>query len=795
MIEKITHDKAYKRTVFKEDFRDTRDIEVLNEFLINQEDAIKTLEFGLCIDKYGNNIFLSGPESSRKKLYLEHKLKELVTQSPIPNDLCYIYNFDDKNRPILVEFPAGEGHKFKDDMVKIAEKIKEDLELFFSGKGYKKELENLEQEYRLNLHKLLEEFRPKLVECNHNIIVDQNLEVILYPCDSKGKELSPNKIKKMYAKRSEAQILELNKQVNLLLLEIYSKESNYNKELEESIEEFEESKVSEIVKENIKHIEETYIDTCNNENKTKKLKKYIQGIEEYVIENMSIFKERPIVNEKEKLLMYSIKNYEDDLEDEYFANLNVNLIVDNKDLKSAPIVFAKNISSKHELLGGMTYEMERSSGSMKSDFLKIVAGDLIKANGGILVADIEDIIELDLFYELIKTLEYSQIKFIGKSSYSNMIFHDELKPEPIDIKVKVILTGDDYVYHMLSEAFPKFREIFGIHSNLKLYADRNELNEMKYARLIKTYSEDENLKPLTSEAISRLIEYSARVADSQNKLPLYYSHIYKILAEANTLAILNKQDFIELDNIDEVISNLFNREYSFKELEDERIEDKVLVIDVDGYKVGEINGLAVSDLMEFSIGHPLKITANTYKDKRYVLISNDKEAGLAGRHGVKAFSNILGFLGETFAKGKEFPISINISFEQNYGNIDGDSASLAKTCAILSSLSGVPINQSIAITGSMNQKGKAQAIGGVNAKIEGFFDACKVKGKDKDIGVIIPKSNSKNLMVRSDILESIEKGDFTLYTVESIEDAVEILMGKSYDEIIDIIKIETIKTK
>lgn len=779
MITKIKSVDAYKKTILNPVFSDASDLDELDDVLIKQDRAKNALEIGLSINKYGYNIYLSGEPSSRRKLYLKDILNRHSLKKDVPNDICYINNFnpDKKYEPVLLEFKAGDGYKFKNAIDLFAKQTKEDLKNMFNSDSYREELESLEQEYNEKSFKLINEYSELAKKKNFLLYLD-NGNVIAVMCDKHGKELSEKKVNKYIIKYND-KYRELMQDINNLLSDLTYKDSLVIKEKEKSLVQFDKNKASNIISKNLDSIKEKFIENALNESIKVKLEEYLKGIKEYILENLSLFMENISQPNQVEAEIDEKTQFE-----EYFKLIGVNVIVDNKDLKHAPVIFSENIEDEFDLFGGVMYEIDKKNYSTDTDFLKIKAGDILKANGGYLVVDIKDLLLNNLWEDLKKCLTNKKVKFIGKAS-STLVLSDNLKPESINIDLKVILIGNLDIYYTLFEDDKLFRELFEIHAKFDYSLDRTHDNEMLYAMLLKKFCTENYLNILSYDAICRVIEYSSKIVESKNKLSLCYSDIYKLLIEADNISKIKHREIIEVEDIEKAIEDKINRVNNAKKYRNERIKNQEVILSVHDEKVGEINALCVLDYSEYRIGDVSKITANTYKTKKYNISSSDKEGLMSGHLHDKALNIVLGYLGETFGKEREFPYSINITFEQNYGGVDGDSATLAKTCAILSNLSNTPIKQKYGITGSMNQKGEVQIIGGVNEKIEGFFDLCKTKKLEYGGGVIIPRANISDLMLPKEIIEAIEENKFNIYVIDNIKDAVEILTNEPFDIICD----------
>ena len=745
----------------------------LEGVLIGQERAKSALDYGLSVNRYGYNIFLSGEHSSRKKEYLKAVLNETAKNKSIPDDLCYVNNFNEDTKPVLLRFAPGEGEVFKKEIEDFASNTKEELIQFFSGNNYNKELELLEQKYELELLNVLKEYEAKILELN--FVLNQTKDGYMpLPLDSRGRMMSQRKLNK-YVTENQEQYIEDKNKVNVVILEMLHAESNIQDKKMEEIKEFDKNKAIEIMEEKIQEIKKKY----DNE----KILNYIEGIKKYIVDNVSLFKPMEEVQVVDQTgVVQQVQEDESIKYEEYTRKLSVNIIVNNKDLENAPVIFAKDLD-EYSLFGGMVFDTDNRTMVTKTDFSRIIAGDLVKANGGYLVIDVDEVIVNDMWNSLKKVMKNKEIKFSSKN-IATVLLSDAIESEPIDIDLKVILIGDEEIHYVLYENDPDFRELFEIHAKFESVCDRNSDTELEYAKLIAKYCKENELKPLSYKAVCRVIEQSSRIANSQSKLVLFYSDLYRLLIESDSLATKQSKEIIDVEDVENALRNQRNRVDIVTERYIESDKKNRYITTVTGEKVGEINGLAVLDYGEFSIGTVAKITANTYANKGYGIISVDKEAKMSGPYHDKCVSIIQGFLGETFAQRSPISLAVNISFEQSYGGIDGDSATLAETCAILSNMSKIPIKQNIAITGSMNQKGEAQIIGGVNDKIEGFFRTCKAKNSLKGAGVIIPRANIDELMLSKEIVSAIEREEFYIYAIDNIGDAIEILTGTDYKKVI-----------
>lgn len=779
---KLLVSQVYKRTNFDTvDFHTTKDIEVLKEDIVDQKRAKNAIRFGLSIDKYGYNIFCSGNTSARKKTYLQSVLKEFAKKKLVPNDLCYIHNFENENNPILVSLPKGQGYIFKQKMDDFVDCLEDEIMKLFNTDKYKKTVELLIQKYENEFQKLYDEYDEKMKPFNYTLVESHNGIV---PAPMKDNKILSQEDFDGLSDAEKNEYIENKKKIDILTVEMIHKEEELNNQRGEELDDIDIKMVEEKVEELLKEVEDTFGSIDD------KIAYFIDEIKSDIIDRIDSF--RPSENGKNPFIAIANLNGKDDMD--FLDYYLVNLIVDNKDLEEAPVIFVGENPEEHELFGGVTYNV--SANCLTTNFLQIQAGDLIKANGGYIVIDVEELFKRPyLWYKLKECLKSKKIKLNSKL-YHDVVISDTLNPEPIDLDVKVILIGNIIWYYLLMEYEPDFKELFKIHAIFESEMDRTLENELEYLRFIAKYCEKYNLKPFDREASAAIIEYAARLAENQNKLTLNYEDIYNLLNEADAWGSIMGKEVVDRECIEKAIEEKDNRVNVYNDIYRDYINTKTILLKTSGKEVGVINSLVVMNFGDYTIGRPSRITANTFKGKEGV-ISIDRNVKLSGKIHNKGVEIIKGFLGSLLSKKESLSLNANISFEQSYGGVDGDSATLAELCAILSDLSEVPIKQSIAITGSMNQKGEVQAIGGVNEKVEGFYAACKLQGLNGEQGVIIPSSNVHNLMLSPEVRKAIEEGKFSIYSVERIEEVVELLMDISFDKLIKIIeeKLNTYKDR
>jgi lon-related putative ATP-dependent protease len=457
-----------------------------------------------------------------------------------------------------------------------------------------------------------------------------------------------------------------------------------------------------------------------------------------------------------------------------FDRYKVNVLVDNSNTNGAPVIIETNPTFQN-LVGRIEHRMEM--GALVTHFTMIKPGALHKANGGYLVLDAKSLLLNPFSWDALKrALNNRQIRIEEPGEAYRLISVSSLDPEPIPLNVKVVLVGSPFIYYLLQTFDEDFRGLFKVKAHFDLVMDKTPENMKKYASFISARCAEENLRPFDRTAVAKVIEYSSRLVEDQQKLSTHFASICDILREANYWASKNGHDVVTAEDVKMAIEK---RTYRVNLIEEKLLElfrDNVLLIDVDGEKVGTVNGLAVIDLGDHIFGKPTRITARSFLG-RSGIINIEREVAMSGRIHSKAVMILSGYLRGKYAQDKPLSVSAQLTFEQLYDEIEGDSASAAELYALLSSISGIPVKQGIAVTGSVNQLGEIQPVGGVTYKVEGFFDVCRLKGLNGQQGVIIPAQNIRNLMLREDVVEAIEKGLFHIWAIENIDDGVKILMG------------------
>lgn len=743
------------------DFRTTEELEPM-EGIIGQERVVRAMEFGLKIKMGGYNIYMSGPTGSGKTSYAKTCASAAAQNEPVPDDWCYVYNYDNPSNPLALRFPAGLGKEFKDDMDELVEFLLAEIPKAFSTEDYEKEKSEIIRNYQINRDDLIQKMKDKAQELGFGIKIIES-GIYFVPLIN-GEAIEENDYDSL-DENLKQQIIGVTDEIQEEVSQTMKELKDLEKRAKQKIEDLDYKVGLFAVGHHISALKEKY-------KEFDKVIKHLEAVQEDILENIQEFLDHEDEEEEQiaSLLPFVIKKNIEDVVVKYRANL----FIDHSNSKGAPVVIDFN-PTYNKLIGQIEYENE--FGNLTTDFTKIEPGLFHQANGGYLILQAMDVLSNTQSWEALKrVLKTKKVsienlrELIGLSSVSS------LKPEPIPVEVKVILIGNSYVYSLLYEYDDDFKKLFKIRADFDTEMKSNLENVKMFARFIHSFCIKENIAPFDGGAVARVVEYSSRMAENQEKLTTRFNSVVEILCEASTWAKINGKDIVTSEDVQKAIIEKEKRSNMYEEKMEEMMKENILMIDCDGKKVGQINGLAVLDMGDYRFAKPSKITATTYMGQSGI-INIEKEAEMSGKIHNKGVHVLAGYLGQTYAQ--EFPLSLScrICFEQNYYGIDGDSASSTELYAILSSLSEVPIHQGIAVTGSINQRGEIQPIGGVSYKVEGFFKSCKANGLTGDQGVIIPYQNIKDLVLKDEVIEAVREGKFHIYPISHINEGIEILTG------------------
>ena len=724
---------------------------------IGQDRGIKALEFGLNVDIKGYNLYLEGPGGVGKTMYTKHYLEKVSKKQKVPYDWCYIYNFDNPNEPIAVSLHAGQGREFKDYMESFIKDIRNDLKNTFNNDDFEKEKALITQTYETKRTALMEKLNKKSAKYGFQVKSAQN-GIYMMPIIN-GKAIEQEEFDKLDEKTK--QNFEDNSSiVQEQILQVISEIKNIELETQKKLSEWQSNVALLTINAHINYIRSKF-------KRNKKINTFLENIKKDILRNIDSF----LVETKTDNQPAPGPRQETP---KPWQNYRVNLFIDNSNQEGAPVIMDPDYSY-HNIFGKLEYE--NYYGSLKTDYTMLKPGLLHQANGGYIIFQAHDLIENGICYEALKkALRQKQLLIENTADPRSAMVMVSLKPEPIPLDLKVIIIGDEHIYQTLLAVDHDFRKLFKIKVEFEDSSDNTEENMLKLARFIHGFCEQEELPHLDVGAVAKIMEYSSRLADNQEKLSTRFNDLSQIIGEAATWARMNKSKIVTADFVDMALQERANRIKKYDSMYMEMIKENTLLIDTSDSKVGQINGLTVMNIGDYTFGKPVKITANTYTGKRGV-INIEREVDLSGSSHSKGVYILSGYLGEKFAQDIPLSLTASICFEQLYNGVDGDSASSTELYAILSSLSGVPISQSFAVTGSVNQKGEIQPIGGVNEKIEGFFQICKMRGLDGKHSVIIPIQNKKNLNLSKEVVEAVKNGKFHVYAISNIDEGIELLTG------------------
>jgi|WetSurMetagenome_2_1015567.scaffolds.fasta_scaffold09992_3 lon-related putative ATP-dependent protease len=744
------------------EFESTEDIDPI-EGILGQERALKAIRMGVDLRSPGYNIYIAGLSGSGKATTVKQMLEKISSDCPRLYDYAYVNNFRDPDQPLLIKFNKGQAKEFKQDLNSAIEVLKQRIPITLDSELYLSRKKNIVDEYNQKEQDLMtsfdEELRKKGFSLGQIRVGEQIRPDIIPLIDGQPvpvfqleELIKQNKL----TKEAAQQIVKDYNGHQPKLQTIFKKGLKISQEFQEKLQQLEKESAEVIVLGIFEGLKEKY-----NSNSALE---HLNTIEDNILNNIQIFKgTKPEGEITQEGLMI-----------DYFREYDLNIILDNSETNECPVIVETNPIFTN--LFGTIEKVNDGKGNWYSDFTNIKAGSLLRANGGYLVLNVMHLFEeTGVWKSLKRVLTYNKLE-IQESPYHLSMSSTSLKPQPIDIDTKVILIGSQIIYSYLTEREYDFKKMFKVKADFDYEINRSDNVVVEYAQVINKLIKQEKLKEFDKSAIAYLLEISAIMAGRQNKLTLRFSRIADLAREASFWATDDGFNVVSAAHIEKAYQLARERHGMLEDKVTEMFENKTLLIDTDGEEVGQINGLAVYNADFYSFGRPTRITA-TVSLGSGTIINVEREAGMSGRHYNKGVLIISGYFKETFGQDQPLSFNANLVFEQSYGMVDGDSASCTEIFALLSTLSGLPIKQSIAVTGSLNQKGTVQPIGGVNEKIEGFFDICKLNGLTGNQGVIIPIQNVIDLMLREDVIEAVKKNKFHIYPIARVEEGIEILTG------------------
>ena len=754
-------------------FETTEGIQACDE-IIGQERALEAIRLGLDIESIGYNIFVTGLAGTGRFTTIKCVLEELDIKGRIPNDLCYVNNFKNPDMPHMLSFPAGEGNAFKKEMENLVESSKKKIPLIFENENYLNKKKEVVERYRNKQAEMFKEFEKKVNKEGFALVQIQMgpysrpgifplIEGNPVNLDQVETMVEEGKLTKEELERMKAKQPELVNELETIFKETRKSE----KEIKEELSSLDHEVISPIVRDSVSDIKEKF----GNE----KVQRYLEEIQEDILTNLGRFREKEETPSPIPGLV--IPQPADS-----FSEYQVNILVDNSETKGAPIIV--ELTPNYRNLFGTIERVVDRSGIWKTDFLHIKAGSFLRANGGYLIFNALDALMEPWVWPALKRTLKNQVIEIQTYDPFYVFSTSALKPEPIECSVKVIMIGDAYLYQLLYGLDDDFKKIFKVKADFDSVMKKDDDKVRQYSAFVRKICDEGKLRPFDRTGVAAIVEYGVRLAGRQKKLSARFHLIADLLREANYWAGKEGSDVVREEHVDKAIEKKIYRVNLIEEKIQEMIDEGTILIDSDGMVAGQVNGLSVYNLGDHAFGKPSRITAKTAMGKAGI-INIEREAEMSGPIHNKGVYILAGYLRGQYAQDKPITMSASLCFEQSYGGVEGDSASSTEIYALLSSISGLPLRQDIAVTGSVNQKGEIQPIGGANEKIEGFFDVCRAKGLTGKQGVMIPHLNIDDLMLRKDVIASVKDGKFHIYPVRTIDQGIEILTGVEAGERVD----------
>lgn len=733
------------------------------EGIVGQERALKALRLGVDLKSQGYNVFVTGLSGTGKFTAIQQMLESITPDCSHLSDYAYVNNFKDEDRPTLLQFPAGEAAKFKKNLSRAIKFLQEKIPQVLSADPFVTKRKQLLSEFGKVQQTMMNDFEDKLRKDNMTLgqikvgemprpeifAMIENQPVFIQQLDE---FVHDQKITEQQAKDFQTKYLSYQEE----LQKVFKESLRLTQDFQEKISKLEGEYANTIVAVTIDDLKKKYKDA--------KVRQYLDEVHENILQNLDVFKGQKPPREEAN----------DGIVIDYLKEYEVNIILDNTNTKRCPVII--ETSPTYSNLFGTIEKYSDGRGGWYADFTKIKAGTLLRANGGYLVINAMDAFtETGVWKTLKRVLLYGKLE-IQDLTNLYQLYPSILKPEPIEIETKIIMVGNNYIYSLLSAYEDDFNKIFKIKADFDYEMQRTDQALTEYAMIVKKLIQEEKLLEFDKSAISKIIEHGARYAGEKNKLTTRFAYIADLTREANFWAQDSGEKMVRDVHVVQAYDSAKDRHALYESKLSQMIEDGTILIDTQGSRVGTVNGLSVYESGQYSFGKPSRITASVALGSGNI-INVERESGLSGSTHNKGVLIISGYFRENF--GFRIPLSFTASlvFEQGYGMIDGDSASISEICALLSAISKIPIKQSLAITGSVNQKGEIQPIGGVNEKIEGFFDVCKQRGINGTNGVIIPVQNIKDLMLKEEVVAAVTEKKFHIYSASKVEEAIELLTG------------------
>jgi lon-related putative ATP-dependent protease len=736
-------------------FKDTSEVTPLKT-VIGQKRAVSAIEFGLNMKSPGYNIFVTGIEGTGKSTIIKDLVQNHALFQNPSNDWCMVNNFKDEFIPRVISVPAGKATEFSKRMNKLIDDLKKELPKAFTDETFLEGQNRIQKKYSDQQRELFQNLEKSAIE-KQVLINKTNAGFQTVPIEN-DKPITGEEFRKLPEERQheiEENVAQVQSQIESTIREVNKIGHEMGVEVEKRMEQV----TLFVVKGRMDIIKNEYKNCAD-------IVSYLEDVQNDIVENIENFITAQKINHAGEGPIFIPQK-------PFFLRYHVNVLVDRTATTGAPVVFESN-PTYHNVFGQI--EKRTYMGTVTTDFTMVQAGALLKANGGYLIMEIESVLMNPFVWDALKRALQNKLLYIEDIAVGLGYGTASLRPQPIPLEVKVILYGDYYPFALLQNYDSKFNKIFKVRADFDYEVEKDEETLKQYVQFIAKACRQEDLLPLTPSGVAAMIELGERHIAKKNKVSIRFGPTLSLLKEADYWAKKADARQVSEKHVMTAYEESKFRYNLYEEKMQESYTENVLMIDVDGEVVGQVNALAVFQMGDIYFGRPSRITAETYMGKSGI-INIEREAKLSGSTHDKGVLILSGWLGRTFAQNQPLSLTISIAFEQSYSGVDGDSASSTELYAILSSLSGLPVKQGIAVTGSVNQKGKIQAIGGVNEKIEGYYEVCKARGFTGKQGVIIPMANVRNLMLKKEVIHAVKKKQFHIWQVSDIREGIEILTG------------------
>lgn len=742
-------------------FETTAEVEELSRY-IGQDRALEAVEFGISMQHRGFNLFVVGPEGSGRHSVVQSFINRQANDEPSPNDWCYVFNFDQPHKPLALEFPPQQGPVFKQEMNELIDTLKTTIPTIFEGDDYRAKKRALDEQLRQEIDDIYEGMIEKGRVQSIGVVRNEQ-GIVFNPLDSDGKPMDLEAFRKL-PEDTQAEIEEKIEKLHPLLQKTVHHISKLTREAKKQRRQLKKETASLCVAHLIDTLKAKYYAEQGA------ILHYLNCVEKQLTDNVDDFLERPEAKQEGFLSFASAPPS--------FAQYDVNVLITNEG-NGAPVVY-EDLPTYQNLHGRIEHQAQM--GMLTTNFSLIMPGALHRANGGYIIIDAGRLLMQPFAYEGLKrTLRSRQIRMEPVERLFGLMSTVSLEPEPVTLDTKVVLIGEPRLYYLLNDYDPEFSSLFKVQADFEYDMERNSGSQQRYAAVIAGLARENKLLPLHKTAVARVIDEAARHAGDCKKLSLHIRKVADLVKEADYLARKEEKEHIDFHDIEMAVDASKRRGGRIRDRVLESIEDNIRHIETSGEKSGQVNGLSVVEIGGDAFGFPSRITAVTRPGKGDI-VDIEREVDLGGSIHSKGVMILSSFLSSRYARNIPLGLQASLVFEQSYGGVDGDSASCAELCALLSSLADVAIKQSLALTGSVSQKGEVQPVGGLNEKIEGFFDVCMTRGLTGNEGVIIPASNLRHLMLKKEVVKAIAEKQFSIYLVSTVDEALSLLTGRDAGE-------------